>query len=178
MKALKTLFITLLSFILILAPVSVSATSITTPTTTPLPIKLPANVTKADVIKRMRVVGAELAIHIVIQQLLKGVDYVMDPENNRAKSKNKVYCYMVSEPCVDSIEEAEKDAKTSIIYTAWKYPFTGCKLDPRQGNGTINCTFEQNGDIRTIAYYSLGHKTASEDQIAEQVFANARQGNK
>lgn len=130
-----------------------------------------------NVATAIRMTGATLAVSVAVKQLLKGVDFVMDPENNQARSKEKVdYCSHGGTPCVNTPEEAVKYAMQSNFAVHWKYPFKGCKLNPRQGNGTINCTFEKDGDIRTIAFFNFNTivKSASYEEIAEQIIANAK----
>lgn len=134
-----------------------------------------------NVATAIRMTGATLAVSVAVKQLLKGVDFVMDPENNQARSKEKVdYCSHGGTPCVNTPEEAVKYAMQSNFAVHWKYPFKGCKLNPRQGNGTINCTFEKDGDIRTIAFFNFNTiiKSASYEEIAEQIIANAKNGDK
>lgn len=139
------------------------------------------SVSVQNVAKAIRMTGATLAVSVAVKQLLKGVEFVMDPENNQARSKEKVnYCAHGGSPCVHSPEEAVKYAMQSDFAVHWKYPFKGCKLDPRQGNGTINCTFEKDGDTRTVAFFNFGNPplAVSYEQVAEQIIVNAKNGDK
>ncbi|STZ63981.1 Uncharacterised protein [Moraxella lacunata] len=164
-----------------LAKILFCATALFIPTVSSALSYAVPTVSVQNVATAIRMTGATLAVSVAVKQLLKGVDFVMDPENNQARSKEKVdYCSHGGTPCVNTPEEAVKYAMQSDFAVHWKYPFKGCKLDPKQGNGTINCTFEKDGDIRTVAFFSFNTivKSASYEEIAEQIIANAKNGDK
>lgn len=143
MKTSKTLLTTLLSATLILAPISASADTLTIPNPTSEPIQLP-KVDAKDLAKKIAKVGRTNAVAFAVDKLFEGIDWVMDPANNQAITKNKTYCQMHSNLCVDNLADAEKYALQNFISTEWKYPLTGCQFD---GNQNIQCSFEQDGIV-------------------------------
>lgn len=172
MKTPKTLLTTLLSATLILAPISASANTIATPT--PNTINFPMPDVK-DVAKKIAKVGRVNAVQFAVGRLFDGIDWVMDPANNRIIIKGNMYCHQASE-CVKNEQEAEEHALNSsfIFVKHWKYPFLGCRI---QGtNLDIVCTFQKDGDIRRMYYIRHGQKTISYDKIAQEILNNALQG--
>lgn len=127
------------------APKAVSADAIA------LSPALPIN---AEVVARIRMAAGAGAVLYAVQQLFNGIDWVMDPENNRAKSKAEtIYCSHNGSPCVDNVSDAEKYALQTDFHTHWKYPLKGCQLVPNGVISSIDCVFEKDGDIRVVVFF-------------------------
>lgn len=125
----------------------------------------------SQVSKILRGGVAGVALTVAVNELLDGIDWVMDPANNQVKYKESVgtFCVWTESYCGSTPYEACK-AYGQIVSGGWKYnSVTGyCDTWNRDGETT---------NLGIIVRGELKEKTLSLDTASQKVIDNAQSGN-
>lgn len=179
MRKLKILFVAFLSVVLAIFPISLSVATGTAPLSVPV-ATLP-QVDIKDISKHIARAGSVPAVLLVVEKLFEGVDWVMDPENNRViftPEKPTSLCrvqyldwtwlgdpnYVANQYCV-----AIRNPSNRHIFGEWeqyehhKIARASCN-EGYGGSAFVNC-----GNPTDEIFISF-------DQIAQEILNNALQG--